>query len=284
MINNSTALDRPCAICGESRPEAFQIWFDGYLKLYQCAHCGFVAQFPGPGKDTVVNNYEEYYSLDFVNNGQEFMYPERRCVLQDIVDRIAALQDRGTILDVGCGDGHFLYLCAKKGFQCFGVEDSKALSAYASEKTGAQILQGQYNPAMFSEGRFDIITLIQVLEHIPTPIDVLETAKRHLRPNGLLVIEIPSIDSPHFLAYRWTRIKKFVQPPTGVIHCHYGYYNTKSLLTLTEKCGFKTVSLVTGRWQYKYSGWLRQIGKAIDPLLNATRVGGILYIGTKPQE
>ena len=283
MSNDSNALDRPCAICGETRPESFKIWFDGYLKLYKCSICGFVAQFPGPGKDTVVKDYQECYSLNFLNSGQEFMYPKRRCVLQDIVNRIAVLSDtdNGTILDVGCGDGHFLYLCQQGGFKCYGVEDSKVLSAYASKKTGAKIIQGQYSTTMFTEGCLDIITFIQVLEHIPTPINVLETARHHLRPNGIIVIEIPSIHSPHFLAYQWTGIKKFVNPPNGIISSHYGYYNTRSLTTLTERCGFREVSLVTGRWQYKYSGLLGQIGKAIDPLLNKTRVGGILYIGAK---
>jgi SAM-dependent methyltransferase len=229
----------------------------------------------------VVADYQDLYSLDFLDNGKEFMYPQRRRVLQDIVDRIVALKDGGTVLDVGCGDGHFLYLCSQQGLICYGVEASRALSSYASHKTGAQVVQGHYNIDMFGEGYFDAITFIQVLEHILTPIDALEAARHHLRPNGILVIEIPSVQSPHFLAYQWTGIKRFVKPPWGVIHTHYGYYTPRSLMTLTEKCGFRRVSLVTGRLQYEHSGFRKQIAKVMDPLLNLMKVGSILYIGAK---
>lgn len=281
MSNNSNMFCQPCAVCGETYPDLFRIWFDGYVKLYRCLKCGFVSQFPGPGKFTIVTKYEDFYSLDFLNKNQEFMYPERRRVLQNIVDRIANIKATGEILDVGCGDGHFLYLCAQRGFNCYGVEDSTHLSSYASTKARAKVIQGLYNREMFPGNFFDIITFIQVLEHIPTPINALETARYHLRPGGILVIEIPSIHSPHFLAYQLTGIKKFVKPPDGVIYSHVGYYKPKSFLVLSKKCGFKTVSLVTGRWRYKYSGYLRLIGLILDPLFNVTKIGGILYIGTK---
>jgi SAM-dependent methyltransferase len=279
MTDDNKILCHPCAVCGEIRPQMFRIWFDGYLKLYRCKSCGFISQFPGPGSSTIVKDYTDKYSLDFLKDGQEFMYPNRRIVLQDIIDRIKKYQKVGDILDVGCGDGQFLFLSSKKGFNCNGVEGSEQLSSYASSKTGAKIVQGIYKKEMFPENTFDVISLIQVLEHIPSPIDALETAKYHLRQNGILVIEIPSITAPNFLAYRLTRIKRFVKPPSGVIFSHFGYYNPKSLFALTHKCGFKTEEIVTGRWQYKYTGYLKIIGQIFDPIFNLTKIGGILYIG-----
>lgn len=273
--------DNPCAVCGETRSDMFRIWFDGYVKLYKCLTCGLVAQYPGPGEFSVVTDYEDFYSLDFVNDGQEFMYPERRRVLSDICTRATTSHAGGRVLDVGCGDGHFLYLCAQKGLDCYGVEGSKALSSYAAEKTGAKVVQGLYSREMFPQGYFDTISLIQVLEHIPNPASALETAHYHLRDNGVLAIEVPSMHSPHFLAYRWTGVKRFVKPPNGIIRSHCNYFTPKTLTTLATRCGFTEVSLTTGRWQYKYTGTLGRIGKTIDPLLNATGVGGILYLGTK---
>lgn len=280
MTDKNNKLCQPCAVCGESQPQMFRIWFDDYIKLYRCKVCGFVSQFPGPGNYTIVTEYNDMYSLDFLKTGQEFMYPKRRRVLQDIVDRITKYQATGKILDIGCGDGHFLYLSSKKGFNCYGVEESKKLSSYASTKSGAKIIQGAYNKSMFPENFFDIISLIQVLEHIPTPIDALETVKYHLRPKGIMIIEVPSINAPNFLAYRFTRMNKLVKPPRGgVIYSHFGYYSPESLCILTRKCGFKKEELVTGRWQYKYSGFLKIIGQLLDPVFNSAKIGGILYIG-----
>ena len=69
--------------------------------------------------------------------------------------------------------------------------------------------------------------------------------------------------------------------PNGVVCGHCGYYTPKSLTTLTTTCGLKELAITTGRWQYKYTGLLGQVGKIIDPFLNSLKIGGILYIGTK---
>lgn len=278
MNKSNSVICQPCPVCEETRPESFRVWFDGYVKLYRCLTCGFVSQFPGPGASTVVTDYENTSSLNFVDRGLEFLHPERRSVLQDIVARIARTKSSGRLLDVGCGDGHFLCLCSEKGFTGYGAESGKLLSAYAASKSGAQVTCGAYSKDMFPEHHFDVITFLQVLEHMPAPIAALEAAHYHLRPEGILVIEVPSIHSPHFLAYQWTGIKRFVKPPYGVIYPHCGYYSPRSLTTLTDRCGFTKLCLVTGRWQYKYSGFLRQVGRAIDPLLNMSGIGGILLI------
>jgi SAM-dependent methyltransferase len=239
-----------------------------------------VAQFPGPGKYTIVTNYEDSYALDFLDQRHEFMYPERENWLQDIANRVMDLRPKGKILDVGCGDGQFLFLCTKGKMICHGVESNKKLSLYASSKTGAKISQGSYRKDMFPENSFDVVTFIQVLEHLARPTIALEAAKSHLRPGGILVVEVPSIHSPHFLAYQLTGFKWFVKPPTGVIYSHFGYYSPKTLSLLTAQCGFKKLSLITGRWQHRYAR-MKRMGKIIDPLLNAIKVGGILYFGIK---
>jgi SAM-dependent methyltransferase len=270
-----------CAICNENNPESFRIWFDGHIKLYKCSACGFISAFPSPGKSTIIYDYSDLYNLDFLKQGVKFMYPERENCFRDILNRIISIKATGDILDIGCGDGQFLYLCNAKGLKCSGVEESKILSSFASERTGTEIISGKYNKEMFPAESFDIITLIQVLEHIPLPKTTLEAAHYHLRKNGLIVIEIPSINAPHFLAYRFTGIKKFVKNDDGVINSHVGYYCPGTLLKLAKISGFDKVSLVTGRWQYKYHGFLKGIGKVIDPVMNLLNIGGILYMGEK---
>ena len=273
-------FNRSCAICGEDNTNSFRIWFDGYQKLYKCLKCGFVAHYPGPGCSTIIADYEETFYKAKTDNGGAFN-PKRRQGLQDIVDRVNRIKPNGKILDIGCGDGHFLHLANNKGLDCYGVESSKALAEYASSHTSLPIFQEKYSNDMFPENSFDIITLIQVVEHLVDPLDILRTAKYHLRSTGIIVVEVPSIHAPHFLLYQLTRIKWLVRPPHGVIDTHVGYYSPKTLITLMQDSGFMKLSLVTGRWQYKYHGFWKILGKLIDPILNLLGIGGILYIGSK---
>lgn len=278
MLKDSS---RPCPLCGEEDTDRFKIWFDGYIKIFRCGTCSFVSQFPGPGSTNLLTCYEDAYNLDFLNAGQEFHYPTRQGPFEDIVRRILALQPHGKLLDVGCADGHFISVCKKAGYDCHGIDESMALTEYAAQRIGCEIKQGFYAKDSYPESSFDIVSMLQLVEHVAAPREILEAAHYHLKPGGLLVLECPSIQSPHFLAYRASRIKWFVKPPTGVIQCHCGYYDPKTMRMLTDKCGFQMVSLVTGRWKCKYEGVLRMLGSILDPLFNATNIGGILYLGRK---
>jgi SAM-dependent methyltransferase len=280
-MNTEIYSTNPCPVCGETDPDCFRIWFDGHLKLFRCHTCSFISAFPSPGKSSVIYDYRDLYNLDFTKNGQKFMYPERENALTDIAGRIKKIIKTGDLLDVGCGDGQFLYQCSVTGFNCKGVEESKILSDYASKLTKLEVICGKYVKDMFPPQSFDVVTMVQVLEHIPDPGNALEAARYHLRENGIIVIEVPSVNSPHFLAYRLTRLQKFVKNSNGVIYSHVGYHKPTTIMNLTGRHGFEKIVLVTGRWQYKYSGSLRLIGRGIDPALNLFGIGGILYIGRK---
>ncbi len=272
----------PCFVCGNNKAVDFKLYFDSHLKLYQCKLCSFVFQYTSSCGEPIKIDYHDYYELDFVDRGQEFMYPQRQRSFEDIANRIKKLsQPDAKLLDIGCGDGHFLSNCEKNGFVCTGVEPSKNLAKYAAGKVKGKVANSEYKEDLFPANSFDVITFIQVIEHLSDSVAILKIAKKHLKPGGLLVIEVPSIYAPHFLAYKLTGIKYFVKPPTGIIDCHLGYYSPRSLSFLTKQLGFKTVSLTTGRWRVKYSGLLKVLAIIFDPIMNFFKVGGILYMGRK---
>jgi hypothetical protein len=126
-----------------------------------------------------------------------------------------------------------------------------------------------------------VITFIQVVEHLLNPLEILEIVQYHLKPGGIIMIEVPSRFAPHFLAYKATGIKWFVKPPDGVIDCHVSYFSPRSMRHLTQLAGFSEQSLVTGRWKAKYRGLLRYVAVFTDPIMNALGIGGILYTGWK---
>lgn len=271
----------PCPVCEQDDRGRFKNYYDGGQKLYRCLNCGFVADYPGPGASTVILSYEEG-PFEWGGVESPWLYPGRERALEDIADRILLGGGHGKLLDVGCGDGHFLTICQRKGFDCHGVEDSKALAEHAA-RAGAQIVQGRYRSDMFEGSSFDVISFIQVIEHIPDPRSVIRIAHRHLRAGGILCIEVPSRTAPHFLLYQSSRIKWFIDPPRGVISNHVNYFHPASIRYLTQAEGFEEISLTTGRWAAKYSGWKRALGDVLDPLANFLGVGGILYLGSRPE-
>jgi transcription elongation factor Elf1 len=141
-----------CPVCGQDKPDAFRIYFDGYEKLFRCSTCDHVTQFPGPGGNTIMDSYDEFYDLDFVKKGQEWMYPYRQNVLTDIAKRALKIVGQGKkLLDVGAGDGQFMYRAEALGFDCTGVEPSEALSKYAAGKVQGQIIKGYYKKISFQK-------------------------------------------------------------------------------------------------------------------------------------
>jgi 2-polyprenyl-3-methyl-5-hydroxy-6-metoxy-1,4-benzoquinol methylase len=281
-MDSTVALaDNSCSICGLNDRARFRIYFDGPQKLYRCGSCGFVSQYCGPGASSMVESYEDSTKLGAIDRGQQWIRPDRARVLGDIADRIRAAGGAGKLLDVGCADGQFLSICAEKGLETYGVEESRVRADYAAEHSGARIMQGRFSENMFAPGTFDVISFIQVLEHIARPREVLAIAHTCLRPGGIVCVEVPSRFSPHFFLYRLTRVKRIVETHWGVIDSHVGYHHPGSVRRMAAEEGFEEISLTTGRWWAKYLGWKGSVGKAMDPLLNRARVGGILYLGRR---
>ncbi len=275
-------MQKCCPVCGEKTPSKFSIYFDDYLTLYRCGTCSFVAQYPEENKNTVMEDYEHYYSLDFVNTGKKFQYPERTESFIDMANRIVGISGANSkVLDVGAGEGHFMSVAEKRGLQCVGVEPSPILADYAASIVKGEIKKGYYTKKMFPAESFDVITFIQVLEHLVDPGAALDAAWYHLKPGGFIMVEVPSIWAPHFLMYRLTGLKKFVKPPTGVIFSHVGYFSPRTLALLAQLHKFKKRQLITGRWFVKYHGLLKLVAFFVDPILNTLRIGGILYFGKK---
>jgi SAM-dependent methyltransferase len=255
------------------------LWYDGRVKLYRCRTCGFVSLFPDPGGDPLICEYDDFYSLEFTEQGP-VQYPERQEIAQDIVRRIRASKPHGKLLDVGCGDGYFLSLC-RPFYDCLGVDPSAALADYAERQAQVPVEKALYEADTFPAESFDVISIIQVLEHLPNPREILRAAYEDLRPGGLLVVEVPSIRAPHFLVYRFTGLKLAVENHRGIITCHFGYYEPRTLERVVVSCGFKKPRIVTGRWAAKHDGVMGAIGRVADPVLDRPRIGGILLFAEK---
>lgn len=183
---------RPCPACRATGPmsrlHARDIAFgSGVPAVYRrCPDCGHLARagdvdLPEPHAPFVERVMDHRAVRDLV-------YAPRLRWLA----RHAAITGRTRLLDVGCGTGGFLDLARRRrGARVAGVELDAALAARAAAR-GLEVTAGDF--ADVPAGDFDVVTMFQVLEHLPDPRAALVRAFGLLRPGGVLCVEVPVAD------------------------------------------------------------------------------------------
>ena len=103
---------------------------------------------------------------------------------------------RGRLLDIGCAAGFFLAE-ARQHYEVQGVELSAWSSAHARDALGLSVFTGTLAQANLASDQFDVITLWDVIEHVPDPVPLLTEAARLLKPGGRLVLTTGDWDSAY---------------------------------------------------------------------------------------
>jgi len=145
---------------------------------------------------------------------------------------------KGTsLLDVGSGEGFFLFNASKAGYTVKGVELSQDAAAYAQREFGLDVEAGEFEELQFPEDCFDVVTLWQVLEHVPYPLTILKKAHKILKPGGMVAVSTPDIGGIPAKIFRrkWWNIRKL----------HVNQFTTKTLKSVLENAGFKNVCSVS---------------------------------------
>ena len=149
----------------------------------------------------------------------------------------------GRILDVGCASGLFLACAADAGWEPTGLEPSEALY----EKARAALAgRGEVLPEILENARlplvhFDVITMWDVLEHVPDPLSVMARCRSLLKPGGYLFLNVPDLDSVEARVFR-RRWPLFMAE-------HLNYFNRPSLKLCGERAGLRWVRFGR-RWGY----------------------------------
>lgn len=92
------------------------------------------------------------------------------------------------VLDVGCGPGYFLQAAVGAGFAARGVEASEFAARFAREQLGLEVRHGLARREDLGEEPCDVVTMWDVIEHVPDPRASLSAAAAVTRPGGLLAL------------------------------------------------------------------------------------------------
>ena len=209
---------------------------------------GFLQVKPTPTQEEITRFYaEEFYSSKykaFNNSALEVQEADREfhdAHREDIVVNIEKLLERPLngirVLDIGCGWGQTMKYLTAKGAHCSGFDPAPEAVAYVQSSGLECVRAGLERMDVFGERRFDVVLLMNVLEHLSDPVEVVEDIRRSvLDKGGMLVVEVPNefnifqiaAQELHGLSQWW------VAPPA-----HLNYFSSSSLVALLSGSGFE---------------------------------------------
>lgn len=203
-----------CVICGG---KDFTAWGrQGAYKILQCRACGLGVTVPTPSAAQLAEFNRSAYGAE----ERAAAYASRSAELEKRyaahIARIKYFKPEGSLLDVGCNIGVFMKAAREAGFAVTGVEMNSSCAAYGREKFGLDIRHASLEGAAFPEGAFDVVTMYDVLEHVPDPLIFLSVARRALKPGGLLAVQSPNLNS--FMAWLLRENWNWLTTPDHLYH------------------------------------------------------------------
>ena len=228
-------------------------------QILRCRRCGLAQLHPLPTADEVAAVYE---NSDYVHAydaaGEQFVLSgdDASRVLAPRFETLATLlPDQGRILDVGASRGWFLAEAKTRGWEISGLEAGADAIEFARSEFGVEIDQGTIEEANYPSNHFDAVHISHVLEHVRDPRLAFTRMHLWLRPEGVLVVEVPYEFGDLFdRARRW--LLRRPPSPNIVPSTHLYFFTLKSLSLLLGQCGFQVLKTATPRRNQSYDSRL----------------------------
>jgi len=212
----------------------YMLWGEKHGRHVKCKNCHLIYVNPIEKGSNINEAYSQRKSFDAA-----IIKGSRLRATESQVELVKKYKDGVRLLDIGCGEGFFLFNASKAGYTAKGVELSQGAAAYAKKEFDLDVEAKPFEELRFPENHFDVVTLWQVLEHVPYPLMVLKEVHRILKPEGLLVVSTPNIEGmpAKILRKRWWEIRRL----------HINQFTTKTLTDTLQNAGFKNISSVCYR-------------------------------------
>ncbi|MAG12672.1 hypothetical protein CL630_02550 [bacterium] len=224
----------PCHVCGKITE--YFLEKDGY-SYQKCSFCGLVFVDPQPDDEYLdkeiyseKSGYQGHKKKDLSKTKES---PHARRILNFLEKKSVV----GNLLDVGCSSGEFLYHAKQRGFNTCGVELNERTASIA-QGNGLNVIQGELKDAHYDDDFFDTIFLGDIIEHVQDPLGLLKECYRILKPEGVLIVSTPNLDS--FWAKKTFLLHKFFKMPWSVLtppH-HLYQFSKNNLEMLLRETGF----------------------------------------------
>ena len=230
----------PCNLCGSMDTQPFCP--SNGRSLVQCKKCGLVYVSPRPQAEELYELYSESYFhnddsgtvgySNYVNDEQNI-----RKTFQRRLKRVERFAQPGALLDVGCAAGFFLAEAQQRGWQVEGLDVSAFAVRYTQEHFGIPAQQGALLDLDLPENHYDMVTMWDVIEHVPDPYAHMDKIARLLKPGGVFALATPDVGSlpAKLTGKRWVGYKLQEE--------HIYYFSAATLRAMLDRAGFDVVDV-----------------------------------------
>jgi SAM-dependent methyltransferase len=202
----------------------------GHLPIVRCSQCGLLMENPRDDSTTLAEVYAAHadcvYELEYENR--------RRGALKQLALVSAFCPTPARLLDLGCANGTFVCLAQQAGWQATGLDPSRWMVERGRARCpAATFVASTLEEASFQGDVFDVITLWDVLEHVPSPLQTLQRVRSWLAPSGSLFLSVPNAASvvARLMRSRWVLL----------LREHLWYFSPLTMSLLLSQSGFDIV-------------------------------------------
>ncbi len=195
-----------CPLCGGG--ETFPKYDFGRQRILRCRQCTMMWLDPQPSLEELGAVYgEDYYQNEkFFEDRNESIYGyydylsekyfkqhNYHLLLDRLIGFMADFGSDSRLLDVGCGLGSLLDVAFDKGFQVEGVEFNRTAAEQVRRKYTFPVFTGDLLD--YEGGPFDVVAMLDVIEHLREPFQAIRMLNRLLKPGGVMMLSTMDCDS-----------------------------------------------------------------------------------------
>jgi len=229
----------PCPLCKSTSYK--KLYPKVYRRIVKCSKCNLILTNPRLKKRYLKHLYSEEYfnNTNSSHFGYENYLADEEKIVRTFKKRVEAIEKvvlkKGKMLDIGCATGFFMKAARDNKWRVEGIEISEYAASYAKEHFGFKVYSKDFLTLSLPEKTYDVITLWDVIEHFNNPTAALIKIRKLLKPNGILVLSTPDVNSipANLTGSKWVGYKLSDE--------HLTYFSIKTMTNLLEKTGFSVV-------------------------------------------
>ena len=189
---------KPCTVCGSLKDNKFLFEKEnddrgvGSINICQCGTCQAV--YLGRYNEFFDDELYAYYAK-YTGKSKDQVYDSltKKSYLQ-VLKLLEAYGCGKSILDVGCGNGSFVDAALEQGYNIKGIELSQAAVDIA-QGFNLPVHKLDFFAGEIEDASLDVVTMFEVMEHLPQPVQFLQRAEQVVKPGGLIYLTTPNFQS-----------------------------------------------------------------------------------------